>query len=84
MGGCPLIRGLNSHGRGEEVSFPLQSQLGAVIGAVLVIKKKEAKKKEALNYIKEQRSENVFACDCLTHLRGYKSQRSLKETATET
>lgn len=79
-----MIRGLNSHGRGEEVSFPLQSQLGAVIGAVLVIKKKEAKKKEALNYIKEQRSENVFACDCLTHLRGYKSQRSLKETATET
>lgn len=42
------------------------------------------KKTKVLNCIKEQRGENTFACDSLIHLRGYKSQRSLKETAIHT
>lgn len=69
-----------SCGRGKRALFRCRASCNWLLRCFYFLKKK----KKVLNCIKEQPGENVFACDCLIHLRGYKSQRSLKETAIDT
>jgi len=67
-----------SPGRGKRAVFQFRTSCNWSLRCLSFLKKK------VLNCIKEQRGENVFACDCLIQLRGYKSQRSLKEMAIDT